>query len=146
GFPGKGRAGKTGHADRGNYNTIPALSQGGRVIFVKRLATIILGAALASCSGAPGAPDSSGAPDLILHNGKIVTVDSAFSIAQAVAIRGERFVAVGTNDAVRRTAGPGTKAVDLRGRTVIPGLMDGHLPNAGGGPGVNLAGVRSMPE
>jgi len=72
--------------------------------------------------------------------------DPAFSIAEGVAIRGDRFVAVGTDDAVRRTAGPATKAVDLRGRTVIPGLIDGHLHNAGGGPGVDLAGVRSMAE
>src|SRR5437773_6124242 len=82
----------------------------------------------------------------MLYNGKIVTVDSAFSIAQALAIRGDRFVAVGADDAVRRTAGPATRVIDLRGRTVIPGLMDGHLHNAGGGPGVNLSEVRSMAE
>src|SRR6266705_860812 len=95
----------------------------------------------------PGGPLGPGeAPDLILYNGKIVTVDSAFSIAQALAIRGDRFVAVGADDAVRRTAGPATRVIDLRGRTAIPGLMDGHLHNAGGGPGVDLAGVRSMAE
>ena len=86
------------------------------------------------------------APDLILTNGKIVTVDSAFSIAEAVAIRGDRFVAVGTGDVVRRLAGLATKVIDLRGRTVIPGLIDGHLHNAGGGPGVSLSEVRSMAE
>src|SRR2546422_3840777 len=85
-------------------------------------------------------------PNLILHNGKVVTVDPAFSIAEGVAIRGDRFVAVGTNAAVRGLAGPATRVIDLRGRTVIPGLMDGHLHNAGGGPGVNLSEVRSMAE
>src|SRR5207244_4399305 len=101
------------------------------------------GAVLAA---APGSLAQARASDLLLHNGKIVTVDSAFSIAQALAIRGDRFVAVGTNDAVRRTAGPATRVIDLHGRTAIPGLMDGHLHNAGGGPGVDLAGVRSMAE
>ena len=113
---------------------------------MKRLAAVLLASVLAACSGAPGAPDSAAAPDLILHNGKIVTVDSAFSISQAVAIRGDRFAAVGSNEAVRRTAGPSTRMIDLRGRTVIPGLMDGHLHNAGGGPGVDLSGVRSLAE
>ncbi len=110
---------------------------------MKRFASLSLAAVLAACSGAPVRAQ---APDLILHNGKIVTVDPAFSIAEGVAIRGDRFVAVGTSDAVRRTAGPATRAIDLRGRTVIPGLIDGHLHNAGGGPGVDLAGVRSMAE
>jgi len=113
---------------------------------VKQFAAIVSCAVLAACSGALAALEPGEAPDLILYNGKIVTVDSAFSIAQALAIRGDRFLAVGTDDAVRRLAGAATKSIDLRGRTVIPGLMDGHLHNAGGGPGVNLSGVRSMAE
>ncbi len=96
--------------------------------------------ALAACSSGP-APQSA---DLILYNGKILTVDPAFSVAQAVAIRGERFLAAGSNESIRGMAGPQTKQIDLRGRTVIPGLMDGHLHNAGGGPGVDLSRVRSM--
>ena len=99
------------------------------MVFVKRFAAVLSVAVLAAW---PGALVQAQAPDLILHNGKIVTVDSAFSIAQALAIRGDRFVAVGTNDAVRRTAGPATRVIDLRGRTVIPGLIDGHLHNEGG--------------
>jgi predicted amidohydrolase YtcJ len=115
------------------------------MLLIKRLAAIS-SVVLAACSGTPGPAGTAEAPDLILYNGRIVTVDSAFSIAQAVAIRGERFVAVGSDEAVRRTAGAATKAIDLRGRTVIPGLIDGHLHNAGGGPGVNLSEVRSMAE
>src|SRR5688572_13770775 len=61
-------------------------------------------------------------PDLILVNGHVITVDAAFSIAEAVAIAGGKFTAVGTNAAIRRTAGPDTTVIDLRGRTVIPGL------------------------
>jgi predicted amidohydrolase YtcJ len=64
--------------------------------------------------------------DMILRNGRIVTVDSAFTIAQAVAITGGRITAVGPNDAVAVHAGPATRVVDLNGKTVVPGLIDGH--------------------
>jgi len=57
------------------------------------------------------------APDLILSNGKIVTVDERFSVAQAVAVRGDRVLAVGTNQEIARLAGPATRRIDLRGRT-----------------------------
>ena len=67
------------------------------------------------------------APDLLLSNGKIITVDERFSIAQAVAIRGDRIVAVGTNQDLARLAGPNTKRIDLRGKSVIPGLIDNHM-------------------
>jgi len=68
-----------------------------------------------------------GAPDLILTNGKVITVDERFTIAQALAIRGDRIVAVGTTQDIARLAGPGTKRVDLRGKSVIPGLIDNHM-------------------
>jgi predicted amidohydrolase YtcJ len=64
--------------------------------------------------------------DTIIVNGKVVTVDDRFSIAQAVAVRGGRIVAVGRNDDVRRLAGAQTREIDARGRTVIPGLIDNH--------------------
>jgi predicted amidohydrolase YtcJ len=64
--------------------------------------------------------------DLILTNGKIVTADDRFTIAEAVAIKGERIIAVGKNVDVRKRAGRDTKVIDLKGRTVIPGLIDNH--------------------
>jgi predicted amidohydrolase YtcJ len=64
--------------------------------------------------------------DTIFKNGRIVTVDSAFTIAQAIAIAGDRITAVGPNDAVAVHAGPATRVVDLKGKTVVPGLIDGH--------------------
>lgn len=67
------------------------------------------------------------APDLVLSNGKIITVDERFTIAQAVAIRGDRIVAVGTNQEMAQLAGPNARRIDLRGRAVIPGLIDNHL-------------------
>ena len=66
--------------------------------------------------------------DLILHNGKIVTVDSRFTIQQAVAVRSGTIVAVGTDAAVLQAErGPKTEVVDLHGRTVLPGLVDAHV-------------------
>src|SRR6185503_13007809 len=67
------------------------------------------------------------APDVILTNGKIITVDERFSIAQAVAIQGDHIVAVGTNQDIGRLAGPNTRRIDLRGRSVTPGLIDNHM-------------------
>ena len=64
--------------------------------------------------------------DTILTNGKIITVDDQFSIAQAVAVRGDRIVAVGTNQNITRLAGPNTRRIDLRGRSVVPGMIDNH--------------------
>ena len=100
---------------------------------------------VAGCGGVP-APQNAEAPDLVLYNGKVLTVDGDFTIARAVAIRGDRFVAVGSDEAVRAMAGAKTKQIDLRGRTVVPGLIDSHLHNAGGGPGVDLSRVRSIAE
>ena len=76
----------------------------------------------AVCTVAYGA-----AADLILHNGKIVTVDQAFSVQQAVAVAGGRITAVGANAQVLREKGPGTKVIDLKGKTVLPGLIDAHV-------------------
>src|SRR5687768_7967629 len=86
------------------------------------------------------------APDVIYYNAKVVTVDDQFSYAQAVAIGADKFTAVGTNEAVRKLAGPNTRQVDLKGLTVTPGLTDNHLHNAGGGPGVDLSRARSLRE
>lgn len=66
-------------------------------------------------------------PDLIAQHGKIVTVDDKFSIAEAIAIRGDRIQAVGANDEILKLAGPQTTLIDLGQRTVIPGLCDSHV-------------------
>ncbi|MBI1899170.1 MAG: amidohydrolase [Acidobacteria bacterium] len=72
--------------------------------------------------------------DLILHNGRIVTVDQKFSIQQAIAIQGGRITAVGTNEAVLRAErGARTRMIDLAGRAVLPGLIDSHVHPQGAG-------------
>jgi hypothetical protein len=71
--------------------------------------------------------------DLILHNGKIVTVDAGFSVQQAVAIRGDRIAAVGSDQAILNAErGAHTKLIDLHGRMVLPGLFDSHVHPLGG--------------
>ena len=64
--------------------------------------------------------------DLLLLNGKIITVDDRFSIEEALAIKGERIVAVGTTADIEKLKGPQTQVIDLNKRTVIPGLIDNH--------------------
>src|SRR5215475_12846474 len=64
--------------------------------------------------------------DLVLKNGKIITVDASFTIAQAIAIAGDRIVAVGPEAAMAPHTVPGTRVIDLKGKAVIPGLVDGH--------------------
>ena len=66
------------------------------------------------------------APETILYNGKIVTLWEQKPQVEAVAIRSGQFVAVGGNGEVRRLAGPRTRQIDLKGRTVTPGLIDSH--------------------
>ena len=85
-----------------------------------------LGILLALCSMFVAAAQAAETPDTILVGGKIVTVDDRFTIAQAVAIRGQRIVAVGANADIRKLVGSATKVIDLGGRTVIPGLIDNH--------------------
>jgi len=83
----------------------------------------------AACSG----PSQAGPADLILAGGPVITLDSESRVAEAVAVRGDRVVAVGTAAEMEALAGPGTERVDLAGRAVTPGLMDAHVHFASGG-------------
>jgi predicted amidohydrolase YtcJ len=73
----------------------------------------------------PARPGQSPA-DLVLRNGKVITVDTASTIAQAVAISGERIAAVGPDAAMAAVSGPATRVIDLKGKAVVPGIIDGH--------------------
>jgi predicted amidohydrolase YtcJ len=64
--------------------------------------------------------------DLILRNGKVVTLERDTPVAQAIAIRGDRIAAVGSNARIARLAGPATRILDLKGRLAIPGFIEGH--------------------
>ncbi len=86
-----------------------------------------LWASLLLLPSAAGAADA----DLILHHGKVVTVDAKFSIRQALAVQGGRILRVGSDEEVLPTRGPATQVVDLGGKMVLPGLIDSHVhPNS----------------
>ncbi|MDR3332575.1 MAG: amidohydrolase family protein, partial [Synergistaceae bacterium] len=68
-----------------------------------------------------------GRADKIFINGNIYTVDPGFSVVQAIAARDGRILWAGTDEQVRKLADAGTEVFDLRGRTVVPGLIESHL-------------------
>lgn len=78
-------------------------------------------------------PAVSGAqpPDLVVHNARVVTGDAAFSIAQAIAVAGDRILAVGSDADVLALAGAGTQRIDAGGRMILPGLIDSHVHPGG---------------
>ncbi len=71
------------------------------------------------------------APDRIVHHGKVVTVDAKSQIAEAMATRGDRIVAVGTNAEIMKLATEATELIDLQGKMVLPGLIDSHVHASG---------------
>ncbi len=93
---------------------------------------------------------SAASPDLILHRGLFTTLDRANPIANAVAIKNGRFQQVGREDEIMPLAGPQTRVIDLRGKRVLPGLIDNHLHIIRGGLNFNLElrwdGVRSLAD
>jgi predicted amidohydrolase YtcJ len=84
---------------------------------------------IAGCATLPPPPVHA---DLVMLNGHVITMDSADSRAEAVAIRGGKILAVGTSAQIEALTGPGTSRIDLRGLTVTPGLLDAHVHFAAG--------------
>src|SRR5512139_1961902 len=86
----------------------------------------IKGSGSAEAKSVTGTVVSRNDADLILFNGKILTVDKNFSQAEAVAVKTGRVLAVGKKEEAFRFAGPHTERIDLKGLTVIPGIIDSH--------------------
>src|SRR3954453_15094628 len=87
--------------------------------------------------------------DLVLRGGNVLTVDHDWRVAQAVAVRGGRFIAIGDDATVAHYVGPNTQVIELAGKTVVPGLIDSHLHQlfaALNGPAVQLLGAKSVAE
>ena len=91
------------------------------------VSTAVIAGAVPGIGGSETVPNVAGAPDLLLYNGKISTVDKDNSEVQAIAIRNGDIIATGSDSAIRPLAKQHTKLVDLKGRRVLPGLIDGHL-------------------
>src|SRR5215471_5072344 len=104
--------------------------------FLKGAAGTAMAVGIASGGPAPTAAQTPPPPvsvdaviapaDLVLKNGNVVTVDRAFTVTQAIAIARDRIVAVGPDAAMAAHTALGTRVIDLKGKTVIPGLIDGH--------------------
>jgi predicted amidohydrolase YtcJ len=89
----------------------------------------VLFAALVLVECTEGAPPA----DLVFTGGPVRTMDAAGSVAEAVAVRGDRIVYVGDEAGVAELVGPGTRVVDLNGRLLLPGFVDTHVHPASGG-------------
>jgi predicted amidohydrolase YtcJ len=83
--------------------------------------------------------------DLLLINGKIVTVDPDFSIIEAVAVKDSNIVAVGTTSVMNVWKGSITEVIDLEGKMVLPGLIDSHLHMVGTGVALSQINCRTPP-
>src|SRR5271156_4843186 len=81
----------------------------------------------------PGLSASAQTPDLILVHGKVLTVDAKDSIAQAIAIREGKIIAVGSDEDILQLAAGKARVIDLLGKTATPGLIDAHAHLAMGG-------------
>ena len=87
--------------------------------------------------------------DLVITNGKVFTASEKIPKARAVAIAGEKILAVGTDEEIRKFTGPATKVLDVQGKLVIPGLIDSHTHFAGGGhrlATLDVAGLKSVEQ
>lgn len=100
-------------------------------------------------ASAPASIQPSQSADLIFTNGNVYTVTEKRSHAQAIAVKGDRIVFVGTNAGAKRFQGKNTRVVDLRGATVVPGLADAHAHFTGVGRremSLNLEGITTLED
>jgi hypothetical protein len=114
--------------------------------------TVLVLTSIAALLALASRPGQVADADVVLLNGHVITVDGSDRIAQAVAITGQRIVAVGTTDEIAKRAGPHTQRIDLRGLTVTPGLIDAHAHFNWGGAerlyalDLSYPGVKNIPQ
>ena len=107
-----------------------------------RISLLFIG--FASLSLLPSAQVQERAPELVLLNGSIVTVDAKIGKVQALAARGGRILAVGSNKEIKALVGKATKVIDLKGKTAIPGFIEGHGHFAGIGNALQILDLKSV--
>jgi predicted amidohydrolase YtcJ len=95
-------------------------------IFISAFVGLLIAASSASAQTAAPPPEVLAYADIVFYNGSVVTVDEKFSIAQAIAVRDGKVLKVGDSADILKLAGPTTRKIDLKGRSVIPGLIDSH--------------------
>ena len=103
-----------------------------RTTMARRVTVLAAAALAASLAGAAPAPEKAGLADRIFVNGRVWTGEPGRPLVEALAVRGTTVLAVGTSTEMRTHSGKGTDIVDLRGRFVAPGFIDGHLHLLGG--------------
>ena len=91
-----------------------------------RKVMVLLGAGLCLASPTYAQPANQGSPELVLINGKILTMDDRSSVVEALAVLDGKILATGSNASVKSIAGTRTRVLDLAGKTVVPGLIDTH--------------------
>src|SRR5438093_1575591 len=87
--------------------------------------------ALTAVENLARAQDAQALADLIIHHAKILTVDDKFDIVEAIAVKGERILALGHDQEILKLKGPKTKVIDAHNRNVLPGLYDSHTHPVG---------------
>jgi predicted amidohydrolase YtcJ len=105
----------------------------------------LLATLLATLCGAAACGPTTPSADAVFLGGQVVTLGSEGTV-QALAVSGNRVLAVGSTEELQRYVGPSTRVVELDGRSVLPGLTDNHLHSIGGGPGVDLSRARSLDD
>src|SRR5262245_1177757 len=120
-----------------------------RKTFVLAAVIGVASVAAGACARASAEQPTPAPADLVLTNGKIVTVEDALPEVQAIAIRGDRIEALGTSAGMKRYVGPSTQVIDLGGQLAIPGLIEGHGHFSGVGEAqinLNLMTATSWPQ
>jgi predicted amidohydrolase YtcJ len=117
---------------------------------VRRTLAVLLALATVACGGSSPAPaPNADAADLVILNGNVHVADEAHTIAQAVAVKGNTVLKVGTTDEIKALTGPATRIIDAKGATVTPGFNDAHVHFISGGLSlrdVDLSGLNTLQE
>ncbi len=117
----------------------------------KLTALAVLGAGMWFAGAAPAAAQQEdfNAPDLVLVNGKVLTLDERSTVTEAVAVRDGKILATGSSASIKALAGARTRVLDVSGKTVIPGLIDTHAHFKAAGLGdyvVNMSRAKTVAE